>query len=153
MGAESWSGHVVLHGKPEPQGSKRAFVNKKTGKAALVDAKASTRVWRDDLSKVMLAKRPPTPLGGSVAVTLSVYLARPKSHFGTGRNAGKLKPSAPLYAPTKPDLDKIQRAVGDAGTGIWWVDDGQIVEWHALKFYAQPGEGGRVEVWVTEKAR
>ena len=59
-------------------------------------------------------------LDGPVIVTVDFYLPRPKSHYGTGRNAGALKPSAPAEHLTMPDLDKLTRAVGDALTRLAW---------------------------------
>ena len=50
----------------------------------------------------------------NIVLDLLFRFPRPRSHFGTGRNAGQLKPSAPFYVRTRPDLDKLARAVGDA---------------------------------------
>jgi Holliday junction resolvase RusA-like endonuclease len=63
---------------------------------------------------------------------------RPKGHFGTGRNAGRLKPSAPLYVQTNPDVDKLLRAIGDALTQVAITDDRCIVIAHAEKHYGTP---------------
>jgi crossover junction endodeoxyribonuclease RusA len=65
--------------------------------------------------------------------------ARPAAHFGTGRNAHLLKPSAPArpVPKGKDDGDKLQRAVMDALTDAgMWADDSQVVEWHGSKLYA-----------------
>lgn len=37
---------IVVHGQPAPQGSKRAFVNKHTGRAALVESSKKVQPWR-----------------------------------------------------------------------------------------------------------
>jgi Holliday junction resolvase RusA-like endonuclease len=52
------------------------------------------------------------------------YLPRPGGHFGTGRNAGLVKNSAPLWPAVKPDLDKLERAVFDSleSAGVWGND-------------------------------
>ena len=65
-------------------------------------------------------------------VHASFYLPRPKSHF-TKRG---VRLSAPWWPVTKPDLDKLTRALLDALTdaGIW-RDDSQAVELHAEKIY------------------
>ena len=39
----------------------------------------------------------------------------------------------------RPDLDKLQRAVLDALTGVLFSDDGQVVQLAAVKQYGQPG--------------
>ena len=61
---------------------------------------------------------------------------RPKSHYGTGRNVGVVKASAPYYKASAPDLDKLQRALGDALTQAGILrDDALIVVWDAAKVY------------------
>lgn len=74
---------------------------------------------------------------GPVSVNIEAYIARPKSHYGTGRNKNTLKPNAPTY-PNTPDLDKIQRAVGDALQAAGVInDDSQIRRWEAGKYYGR----------------
>ena len=155
-----WPGVVSVHfsvlGLPVPQGSKRVFNGR------LVDANhASLRPYRALVAaegSAALARRiatpgcstgvtgakellsegdlRPDPTREAVAVDLRFGLPRPKSHFGTGRNAGRLKPSAPAYPGTKPDVDKLSRAVLDALTGVLWADDSQVVILSAVKVYA-----------------
>lgn len=72
---------------------------------------------------------------------LTWSLPRPKGHYGTGRNADALKPSAPLYPSRKPDLDKLTRAVFDALTESKVTpDDAQIVDATVKKRYASARE-------------
>lgn len=67
-------------------------------------------------------------LDEALVVQITFYFTRPDTHFGTGRNAGVIKDSAPLYPEkTGGDLDKLTRAVLDALTGIVWKDDKRIV--------------------------
>ena len=40
---------------------------------------------------------------------MNFRFVRPKSHYGTGRNAKKLKPSAPPHHTQKPDATKLLR--------------------------------------------
>ena len=55
-------------------------------------------------------------------------MERPKSHFGTGKNADKVKQSAPVFPATMPDIDKLMRAILDGLTDAQvWLDDGQVV--------------------------
>jgi crossover junction endodeoxyribonuclease RusA len=71
------------------------------------------------------------PLDGALSVHLSVYIRRPKTTRFKDYPAGT------------PDLDKLQRAVGDAlkiaGT---ITDDARIVSWHAHKLWAIGREPG-----------
>jgi len=54
------------------------------------------------------------PLDEPLALSCQFVFARPASHFGTGRNAGVLKTSAPVFKASVPDVDKLLRLVGDA---------------------------------------
>lgn len=75
---------------------------------------------------------------GPVALDVIFYLPRPKSHYGTGKNANKLKNSAPTYVTTNPDIDKILRSALDSLTGIAFRDDSQVVSITARKTYGNP---------------
>lgn len=63
------------------------------------------------------------PIDGPVVLQVTFELARPKT----------VKREYPSVAP---DLDKLVRAIGDALTGIVWVDDSQVVNLHAWKRYS-----------------
>jgi len=52
----------------------------------------------------------------------------------------------------RPDLDKLQRAVGDGITGILIADDSMIDRWSVTKGYLPPDPlrgGPRVEITVA----
>jgi hypothetical protein len=67
--------------------------------------------------------------------------ARPKGHYGSGRNAAVLKPGAPRSPAGKPDLDKVLRSTLDAlGEAGCYRDDSQVVAVEAQKAYCEPGE-------------
>ena len=74
---------------------------------------------------------------GPLWMTLCFYMPRPKAHYGSGKNADKLKPSAPAEHIKKPDLDNLIKFVKDCLNGIAWVDDSQIVSLSADKVYAR----------------
>ena len=77
---------------------------------------------------------------GPVSCDLVFRFPRPKSHYGTGSNAGRLKPSAPGAKRSRPDLDKLCRAGLDAITmaGGVWQDDAQVCDLLASKMYVRP---------------
>ena len=62
---------------------------------------------------------------------------RPKAHYNT---KGELKPKAPFYKSTKPDLDKLCRSTLDGITGVLIKDDSQVVNLICNKVYANKGE-------------
>lgn len=145
-----------VEGTPTPQGSKKAFArtNKATGKTtvALVESAGERlKAWRAEIvAAAMVAKVKAgwAPANGPVVVDLVFYLPRPKGHYGTGRNAGLLKDSAPAVPTTKPDGDKLTRAALDAlTTAAVYRDDSQVVDFRARKVFADGRRpGARIEV-------
>ena len=89
-----------------------------------------------ELLKVMKKHSPAYPIDEPVSIEFEFGMKRPKSHFGTGKNANKLKPSAPEYHTKKPDVDNIIKLVFDALNGEFWTDDSVIDEIVARKVWA-----------------
>ena len=83
---------------------------------------------------------PLKPLTGALSVVMLFSLQRPKSHYGTGRNSEKLKPSAPHYPSKHPDIDNFLKFAMDCLNEIAWVDDSQVVSILGEKTYAA-GQG------------
>ena len=134
----------TVYGLPVPQGSKKVI-----GKNVIEMADARLRSWRQDVAATAReAMKGASPYVEPVDVRLMFWLPRPQAHYGTGRNAGKLKASAPIVPAVSPDLDKLTRAVLDALTGIVFRDDKQVVGMTLSKLYAQdsfhPGLMGSV---------
>ena len=85
------------------------------------------------------------PVNSAVSVEVRYVFPRPLGHFGSGRNADLLKPSAPEHKTTAPDTSKLNRAAEDAMSGIVYRDDAQIVHTDAWKLYGSPA---RAEIEV-----
>lgn len=161
MGIRTFSFDV--EGVPIPQGSKTTRTVH--GRSVTFEDNPRTRPWRRKVQQAaLLAAGEVAPKGrrtlqklheplftGNVFLTITYRLPRPQSHFGTGRNAGLLKPGVPRYCGTKPDLSKVMRAVEDSITdaGIW-VDDCKVVHDTQWKLYCDPGERVGVEVSITD---
>jgi Holliday junction resolvase RusA-like endonuclease len=75
------------------------------------------------------------PYLGALQVDLCFYLLRPKSHYGTGKNIGKLKKSAPRHPTTTPDFDNTIKHVCDCLNRVVWNDDKQICRATIYKAY------------------
>jgi Holliday junction resolvase RusA-like endonuclease len=96
--------------------------------------------WRSDVAAAA-HRHKPEGWNNKAAVSLrcEFVFPRPLSDYGTGRNAGKLKPSAPLHHTKTPDIDKLCRGVadsiGDAVAQVLLKNDSQIVSLHATKRY------------------
>ena len=84
---------------------------------------------------------------GPVSMTCDFVFERPKSHFGTGRNAEKLKPSAPEHHVQKPDADNCLKFVKDCLNGHAYGDDCQVVTVTARKRW---GDTARTEIEMSE---
>jgi len=91
------------------------------------------------------------PFIGALRVDEMVFVfARPKGHFGTGKNAGKLKPSAPEYCTDSKDVDNMEKFYFDAMNCVVYVDDRQIVKVKDKeKRFAAPGETPHVRIAIT----
>jgi crossover junction endodeoxyribonuclease RusA len=92
------------------------------------------------------------PFFEPVLIALTFKLHRPLSHYGSGKNARLVKPSAPKHPAKVPDIDKLTRAVLDALTSIVWVDDSQVVRLTASKVYVDrwQEEGVHLDVSTYE---
>ena len=141
----------MVVGEPVTQGSKRSYVPRhpstgqpyyKNGRivsAVVEDNKEALASWRSlvaDAARKHVGGCPHFERGSPLHLAIAFLKPRLKGHFGTGRNAGRLKSSAPDYPTTKPDLLKLARAVEDAMTGIVYVDDSQIVRESLEKLYS-----------------
>ncbi|RLC27770.1 MAG: RusA family crossover junction endodeoxyribonuclease [Deltaproteobacteria bacterium] len=152
--------HFVVHGQPATQGSKRSVPIYSKGKPVIKKGRVITRVI-DDNPKVVQWKQQVAyfaaqaldeanineMFSGAIFLRLVFQRPRPKSHYGTGRNARRLKSSAPPHPTTKPDLLKLARAVEDALSGVVYRDDAQIVKECLKKKY---GPHFAVDVTIME---
>lgn len=145
---------IEVLGTPAPKGSGRAMMI--GGKARHVPSGSNAnrdalRSWDSALREAARAAVGPVAVPPFVCVPLRVVIlfrmARPAGHWGKGKNAGKLTPSAPRYPATKPDSSKLLRSTEDSLMGIVFDDDSRIVSTQIDKVYATPGnEGARITV-------
>ena len=143
----------TVYGKPAQMGSKRAFVFGKEGpnpRAVMTDDNSAKRkAWATSVAQVAADAMKGRPISDKpIQVIARFFFARPKSHYGTGKNASKLKASAPHRHSQSPDLDKLERCLNDAMTGIVFRDDKQICEAVSGREWTDQQE--RCEVMVME---
>lgn len=98
------------------------------------------------ISRMIGALAPEIPLTGPVRVDRFYYFAYLKSHYGTGKNAGKVKASAPVHKATEPDIDNFDKLLFDVLNGLFVKNDGQIALGAQGKFYSTVP---RTEVFIT----
>jgi len=128
----------TVHGLPQPQGSKT--IGRSARRTWVRESNPQLEPWRNAVAAAAHTAMAGTPpIAGPLLLSAVFWFPRPRSHYGTGRNVGTLKPSAPAYHTKVPDLDKLLRALGDAAKGIIWQDDSQIAMVTADKLYGSPG--------------
>jgi len=129
-----------VEGIPVPQGSKRIGRMGGTGggRPIILDANdRKLRPWRNDVTAAaMVAARGQRPTVEAVTVRVDLFMPRPKS-------AKRARPSV------KPDVDKLARGVLDSLTGVLFVDDSQVVELHARKWYATASDPPGARITIT----
>ena len=136
---------IRVAGIPAPQGSK---IRTEYG---MREASKAVGPWRDAVRTETQRVCEHFTITGPVEVRVNFYLARPKGHYGTGRNANRIKDSAPLYPSGMPDLDKLCRAVLDGLTaGGAWRDDAQVVVLMATKNYADQNISPGCDIEIKE---
>jgi crossover junction endodeoxyribonuclease RusA len=151
---------IDVTGTPAPQGSKAAFVDRR-GKARTKESSRAVRPWRNavigDVFEIVHAYNHAHPdnrwqaLVAPVRVQVRFYTRRPHSHYGTGRNAGVLKPTAPRFVTTTPDLDKLLRSTFDGlkEAGVY-RDDSLVVKVIAEHLYANQRPGAFITVDIVD---
>lgn len=131
---------LFIPGIPVPGGSKRGFIPKGWTRPVIVDANKKTKPWMQACKAAAIEAtkadpRFPVPRGTPLVVNFIFIMPRIGGHFGSGKNAGVLKPNAPTFPTVKPDATKLMRSTEDALTGILWSDDCQVVSPRPLKIY------------------
>lgn len=123
---------VFVAGQPAPQGSKRGFVNKHTGRVSMVESSKAVKPWREDVRQALMVDgQPRATFDGAVLVGLTFVLPRPKS------TPKRRTPPA----VKKPDVDKLTRSTMDAiGSAGVYRDDSQVIHLVAYKRIAELDE-------------
>lgn len=132
---------IVVYGAPAPQGSKRHV-----GNGRMVESSIHVAPWREAVKHQALeavtlyGAHDRLPLDGPIVARMVFTLARPKSHYRTGRNAYLLRDSAPSRPTGYPDLSKLLRSTEDAlSDARIWTDDARVVEYQRA-----------AKVWIDE---
>ena len=109
---------------------------------------SSANSWKRNIRQTALEegiKKVPGP----VAISLFFRFPRPKSHFGTGRNAHLVKASAPSFHAQKPDTDNLAKAVLDSlCDGGFIDDDANVVSLLVCKSWESLGEPAGVDIRI-----
>ena len=79
---------------------------------------------------------------GPISLTLTFVMKRPVALNGKKFNQGRIP------FDKRPDTDNLSKGFTDALVGFW-MDDSQITELHASKWYAAKGEMPKIEVAIA----
>lgn len=152
----------VILGRAQQRGSKKSHVlYGRDGKPVMKGGRAIvvTRDQNDDKSLVWMqevksvARAAMVSLGlqklidEPVSIDVKFWFKRPDSHYGSGKNRDRIKPSSPKFHVQSPDLDKLQRCLGDALTGVVYTDDKLIWQWNASRHWTDECE--QTDVVIT----
>jgi len=128
----------TVYGIPQPQGSAKAFMNKGMKYPSITTTNEKLKPWRQEVAGTALIemKQQQQQLvdKGPISIEARFIFAKPKSTKKTA-----------LYKVTKPDLDKLIRALCDALSGIVFRDDAQVVRCVISKVFGEPN---RMEVSI-----
>lgn len=133
-------------GTPVPKGSAKAFMRKGMKHPVVIqDNREKQKPWASAIGYA--AQQEVIEILDNVPVSIEIIfnMPRPKCHYGTGKNRGTLKDSAPWYHTSKPDLDKLVRCVKDALTGVVWKDDSMVAIVVSKKVYSDT-PGARITI-------
>lgn len=140
-----------VDGLPIPQGHVRTVT--KGGRTWSFHGSPGLPAWRAlvaDAARTAVLGRP-GPFQGAAQVALVFHLPRPKNHW---TSKGTLKPWAPRWPTTRPDVDRLARAVLDAislgDPPPVLGDDSLVVSLEAGKVYCAWGEPPGVTVFACD---
>jgi Holliday junction resolvase RusA-like endonuclease len=131
-------------GVPVPKGSKRVVPIRRGGaliRHAAIEApkvKQWETIVRETAHDAAVRAGLTEPSNAPVEVEITFWIQRPQGHYRTGTHSDQLRPSAPIHPATKPDVDKLARAILDAITGILITDDSRVIRIAARKVYGWP---------------
>lgn len=142
----------TVAGVSQPKGSTKAFRARRSHRIIVTNDNAKCKAWERAIAQVATLAmsheglRPfseVTPM----AIDVTFYLPRPLKY--------QTKKYAPVDVPhvTKPDADKLARAVKDALTGVVWVDDSQVTLLIARKRYCAAGDSPHAAIIVCQQER
>ena len=140
-----------INGVPGAQGSKTL-----TRWGSMRESSKRVGPWRQAVMWTTENEYHSPLINDPVSVEITFFFARPKSHFGTGRNSAKLKDSAPSHCTSSlhGDIDKLCRSTLDGlshrSGGCVLTDDNLVVVLQCSKRYASADESTGALVSITK---
>jgi Holliday junction resolvase RusA-like endonuclease len=131
---------ITVCGEPKGQPRPRAFAFH--GRARVYDP-GTAEGWKSQIAVAVKHSWDGVTIAGPIRLAMQFQFTRPKSHFGTGKNSAKLKPThLTTWHTGKPDADNLAKAVMDALTTLGvYRDDASVARLEVSK------------VWVPTEAQ
>jgi len=128
----------------QPQAQKRHRSTHKNGNFWNYDPSKKDKA---NFVKIANFYAPKLPIEGAISMSVEYYFDRPKGHYGTGKNSGKLKESAPKVHIKMPDIDNCLKFTMDAlqSSKKFFNNDSQINEIYGKRHYT---DNPRTEVLI-----
>lgn len=122
---------LMVDGKPQAKGRPR-FTG--TGRAYTPERTRTA----EEIMQGEMRQACPAPLEGPLELGISFRFRRPQNWSRAKREA--IDDGLEVWHTGRPDLDNLIKLVKDAGNGVLWRDDAQIVRLEADKIYAAKDE-------------
>jgi Holliday junction resolvase RusA-like endonuclease len=133
----------TVHGEPTGKGRPK-IVSRKNMPYPIAITPDKTRAAEQSFLAQALPYKPAEPLQGPLCVVLTLHCGIPASWSRRKRVDAITR----IISPTgKPDVDNVVKLVLDAMNGVFYLDDKQVVELHASKYYS---DVPRIEVSIEE---
>jgi crossover junction endodeoxyribonuclease RusA len=135
-----------VYGEPIPKGSTRAFHIPKLNRTVTTDSNPNVKKWQARIAEEAQKQERTNPIFDADKMTgyeveCWFYTQKPKS-----------KAKKFLFWTTRPDIDKLSRAVLDGLTGVSLADDSQVIDLIAHKRYCENAEqppGVKIKITKT----
>ena len=135
----------TVYGVPVTKGNHKAVTPRGMKFPVITETNRNVASWQQLVAEGAsreIARLPETDrvlLDAGVRLTIAFYLPRPKKFSRRG---------AFVHHLTKPDLDRLERAILDALTAVAYHDDKQVTEIISGKYYAAVNAPARVDIAV-----
>lgn len=145
-----------VEGNPKAQPRPRATVR---GKHASIYDCGTANEWKYKVAMKLretVKKLDIEPTDKPVVLYIDLQIARPKSHYyQSEKRKGDLKPNAPRWHTSKPDVDNFAKAIMDAinDSHLVWKDDSQVCFLQITKEYAPANMvGANIRIDILKEA-
>jgi Holliday junction resolvase RusA-like endonuclease len=134
------TGRPVLNGRGEKIWTARAYQEKPES-------------WVSAIRCTAIKYVPSEPIVGPCRVDCTWVFQRPDSHFGTGKNEGKLRANAPHWHIQTPDRDNLDKTLLDTLTELqFWKNDNVACSGLLNRIWAPLGTNSGALITIQELA-